>query len=93
MEALPAYMSDEDLALWLIWAQTDADRAGIAAHFEECEAEQASEDRARAIEATETRDFTPAPATARVLFPIWHSEAPLETALQVAVARVHLEAA
>lgn len=35
MNALPKYMSDEDFADWLLWEQTDEDRAAIADFFEE----------------------------------------------------------
>lgn len=77
----------------LLWGQTEADRIAVSQWHADCVAAQAKHAHAVEVNLTDTRDETPAPATVRVLFPIWHAEAPMETALKLAVARIHLEAA
>ena len=54
MDALPRYMSDEGLRLWLIWGQTEEDRAGLREYREELDAMARGMARARRIEATDT---------------------------------------
>lgn len=99
MDALPRYMGDETLAVWLVWGQTDEDRAAIAEWHAECAAVAAGHERAREIELTDTRSEAPTPTpttfTATVsLFPTWEAPAaPMIDALRIAVARAHLEAA
>jgi hypothetical protein len=84
----------------LLWGITDESEREMQEWREECAARAAHEARAKAIDGTDTREelrleptaITPVP-TARVLFPIWEAEAPLETAIKLATARAHLEAA
>lgn len=53
---LPPYMSDIEARLWLIWGQTDEDRAAIAQWWADCEAVGRREAIARAIAETDTQD-------------------------------------
>lgn len=79
--------------LELLYGQTEADRAAIAQWNADCEAVAHGALVAKRIQETPTRDETPLPPTARVLFPIWEAQEPLADAVRVALARAHLEAA
>lgn len=77
-----------NVALWLIWGQTEEHRAAIAEL--EADGRAAAAGALRALEITErdTREATPVPVTARVLFPVWEREASMQDAVCA-----HLEAA
>jgi hypothetical protein len=54
------YMDDITFALWLLWGQTDEDRAAIAQWRADCEAVGREQERARVIAETDTvRERTP----------------------------------
>lgn len=51
------HMNEEALTLFLLWGQTDEDRAGIAEFFADERAVAAGIERARVIAETDTRDI------------------------------------
>jgi hypothetical protein len=87
------WSQDREERAWLLHGQTAEHRAAVAAFFAECDAAAQKAELARVVDATDTRDETPAPKTARVLFPVWEAQEPLADALRLAVARANLEAA